>query len=937
MTNKIHYATWARSTSELSILLESATRVGIKIDLMICKGFLDKIKSLNEHLNSLDDQDYIICTDGYDVIYTRSADDILTFLKKEKDKVLFGGEKNCYHHFPDVKEYFEKEYQGEPYPYLNSGLIAGQVKHLKNVLKEIMGSAGVLRQEFSEAKGKVGFFNDQTIYGKYAKENTNKICVDSKSEYFWTLTDEKYDLGKYVEVGENGIKNLFTGTFPAAVHVSHTGKFYLPYLNIAWNLGLTLDDKSMNQKLANKLWEKSQSNKPDHIKLESGFENYLKEKLGMNNPSLNPTRSIAIIFIGTGKYVSFFKNFYATNVKLFLPNSHKKYYVFTDNFEQSGVPLHDDIVVIDIEALQWPYSTLYRYKNINNIKKRLSVHSHVIYIDADMYVHAEINEKEFFDHNKPLFGVQHPGNYLNGIKPFAKNADSLAYVSNSEDYNLYYQGCFWGGTIKEILSLVDTLSKRIEIDLEKNIIARWHDESHLNKYFIEKSHLVHKLSCGYAFPESLEEKLKVDKKVIHISKKHKEIRKSVNKKPKSNVPHADISHYKELSKEDVLIKSDKVKIEYKVTGIELLDLSGALITKIHETDAQVLQLCEGRFNIGDLIEVFCSISTSSKEEIKMELHLILGYMLKNNWLSFSTKRSDNLVPAKPQKKLTESITKNVNELVKCDKSGIQFFSFSNNINNDNLSILKESAMAHGIHVMILGNGLKKFSTTIKLDLLYKELCKLGDREIVCALDGFDVFFSGSGEEIKRRFQNSKCDILISAERAYSHQFPKYRQFYDQLKIDSPYRYINAGSIIGYAGALRKMYKSSLSLKLQQRMYTAPNINRIKRSSEKLAKAMGYEKFDKGFIYSHIYYTDQQHIGKYIAKNPDRLKIKIDHDTLLFWCTAFEWKDIKKHYKIENSRIINVNTNNDPLLIHVPGWRAYKKVLLELFERQKELF
>ncbi|MDG2449916.1 MAG: hypothetical protein P8M34_09765 [Saprospiraceae bacterium] len=81
MTNKIHYATWARSTSELSILLESATRVGVKIDLMICKGFLDKIKSLNEHLNSLDDQDYIICTDGYDVIYTRSADDILTFLK----------------------------------------------------------------------------------------------------------------------------------------------------------------------------------------------------------------------------------------------------------------------------------------------------------------------------------------------------------------------------------------------------------------------------------------------------------------------------------------------------------------------------------------------------------------------------------------------------------------------------------------------------------------------------------------------------------------------------------------------------------------------------------------------------------------------------------------------------------------------------------------
>ncbi len=47
----------------------------------------------------------------------------------------------------------------------------------------------------------------------------------------------------------------------------------------------------------------------------------------------------------------------------------------------------------------------------------------------------------------------------------------------------------------------ETIAKNINIDAEKDIIAVWHDESHLNKYFSD--HTPTKiLDCGYCAPES---------------------------------------------------------------------------------------------------------------------------------------------------------------------------------------------------------------------------------------------------------------------------------------------------------------------------------------------------------------------------------------------------------------------------------------------------
>ncbi|KKL15929.1 hypothetical protein LCGC14_2500660, partial [marine sediment metagenome] len=127
-----------------------------------------------------------------------------------------------------------------------------------------------------------------------------------------------------------------------------------------------------------------------------------------------------------------------------------------------------------------------------------------------------------FHDEKALFGVVHPWHY-NSYGPFESNKRSTAYVPKEKQLGLkYIQGFFWGGETNETLKMINLLSENVEKDIENEIIAVWHDESHLNYYSSINSDNFNYLSPSFAFPDNLNEDFDsknvcFGKKLIHIN------------------------------------------------------------------------------------------------------------------------------------------------------------------------------------------------------------------------------------------------------------------------------------------------------------------------------------------------------------------------------------------------------------------------------------
>ena len=83
---------------------------------------------------------------------------------------------------------------------------------------------------------------------------------------------------------------------------------------------------------------------------------------------------------------------------------------------------------------------------------------------------------------------------------------------------MYYQGCLWGGKVPEVLEMIDELDSRVEEDLSNDVIAVWHDESQLNKFYSEVKEDVHLLGPEYAYPEVFKDHCNFPPKIVHLAK-----------------------------------------------------------------------------------------------------------------------------------------------------------------------------------------------------------------------------------------------------------------------------------------------------------------------------------------------------------------------------------------------------------------------------------
>ncbi len=213
--------------------------------------------------------------------------------------------------------------------------------------------------------------------------------------------------------------------------------------------------------------------------------------------------NLGIIYLATGPYIEFFTDFYDTAEKYFIPEAQKFYYIFTDRSH----PYFEKPNVIHIPQHQeyWPDVVLHKYHLVLEIQQMFEKIDFLLVMNANLKFVDEINAKEFLPsvEDNYLVGVEHPTQNQQPIskRPFENRQESTAYIK-PEKRGIYFQSAIFGGRKQEFLRMCFTLRNNVEIDYSKNIIAIWHDESHLNSYFYNYK-FPKVLSPAYLYPENI--------------------------------------------------------------------------------------------------------------------------------------------------------------------------------------------------------------------------------------------------------------------------------------------------------------------------------------------------------------------------------------------------------------------------------------------------
>ena len=197
--------------------------------------------------------------------------------------------------------------------------------------------------------------------------------------------------------------------------------------------------------------------------------------------------TVGLHLIATNRYVQFLPKMLETADKYFFVGMIRHIIIYTDNLSLRLVSDRYRTIqfhIIPIPHEGWPHVTLKRFHYFSMFNEPLD---YSFYCDVDSAFINPINVNLL---SNELLGTMHPGFvYLNdelivkGLKgTVCTNEASTAYIPLDEN-QVYFCGGFFGGPHSKFMQLTAELKQRIQTDMDNNVMADWHDESHLNWYF----------------------------------------------------------------------------------------------------------------------------------------------------------------------------------------------------------------------------------------------------------------------------------------------------------------------------------------------------------------------------------------------------------------------------------------------------------------------
>lgn len=197
---------------------------------------------------------------------------------------------------------------------------------------------------------------------------------------------------------------------------------------------------------------------------------------------------IGLTVFAVGNYLDMFlERFLVSADEHFMPGFPVIYYVFVDDLaklRRISARLSNRGILREVaveKQRRWQDNSMSRMKLIKElIETRVNNEANYIFcFDVDQHFSGRFGTEALGDsvallhswfYRRPRF-----------MYPYETNPLSAASLQSRGDF--YYHAAVFGGTWQNVRRLTEACHKGIVEDKQRKVEARWHDESHLNKYF----------------------------------------------------------------------------------------------------------------------------------------------------------------------------------------------------------------------------------------------------------------------------------------------------------------------------------------------------------------------------------------------------------------------------------------------------------------------
>jgi len=165
------------------------------------------------YLKNVDDNDTVIFTDAWDVIYVGSAEEIVRRYKNMNYPIVFGAEKYCWPDSDRMNEFSETK--DTAFPYLNSGGYVGKAGAIKKILENYNDTENVNDEKR---------IDDQRFWIDMYMANKDVIKLDTNAEIFLNACGTNQN---FYNIKPNSFVYTETNTSPLLVHANASDKSVL--------------------------------------------------------------------------------------------------------------------------------------------------------------------------------------------------------------------------------------------------------------------------------------------------------------------------------------------------------------------------------------------------------------------------------------------------------------------------------------------------------------------------------------------------------------------------------------------------------------------------------------------------------------------------------------------------------------------------------------